>query len=159
MKNKFYNNFVYWILLIMLSLIVYGLIPFLYFMPNTDTSLSGKISLILIYIISFIFGTFLLVYGTITCGARIKFDEKGIHKSVLVFLFKKTIAWDELFMIQLFSFEFGFWCAFTKENLMNQNWDRTKTRRKTIYLVFNEKVYTIIRKYTSMEIIGYNENK
>ncbi|MCM1557821.1 MAG: hypothetical protein NC087_09910 [Anaeroplasma bactoclasticum] len=155
LKNKFYNNSVYWGLMILLSLLVYGLIPLLYFTPNSDTSLSGRISLILIYIISALGGTFLLTYGTISFGARIQFDEKGIHKSVLVFFFKKTITWDELFMIQLF----GFWCAFTKEDLTNQNWNKSKTRRKTIYLVFDENVYAIIRKYTSTEIIGYNENK
>lgn len=155
MKNKFYNNNVYWILMILLSLLVYGLIPLLCFTPNSDMSLSGRISLILIYLISALGGTFLLAYGTISFGARIQFDEKGIHKSVLGFFLKKTITWNELFMIQ----SFGYWCAFAKEDLTNQNWTKAKTRRKTIYLVFDEKVYAIIRKYTSMEIIGYNENK
>lgn len=159
MKYKFYNNIVYWILMILIGLVCYGLILLLYFTPFVDTSLSGKISLILMYIFSFIGGTFLLVYGSFTFGARIKFDEKGIHKSVLGFLFKKTILWDELFMIQLFSFGYGFWCAFAKEDLTNINWHLKKTRSKTIYLLFNEKVYQVIRNYTSKEIVGYNENK
>lgn len=159
MKNKFYNNSIYLVLMLIMSLIAYSLIPLFYFTPITDTSLSSKISIILLYIIGFIGGTFSLLYGLATFGTRIKFDDQGIHKSVLGFLFKKTITWDELFMIQVFSFGYGFWCAFAKEDLTNQNWDRAKTRRKTIYLFLNEKVYTIIRKYTSMEIIGYNENK
>ena len=160
MKRNFYCNALGLGGLIFCSLISWTTIALVLFGMPKDVNPEKLILFVVIIILLLCGGLFLLLFGIFYCAARISFDERGIHKSVLGFFLKKDISWDELKVIRLYpTNNVVCWIAFSKLDITKLDYNKNPARKETIHLLFNKKIYKCIRECTDIEIIGYDKDK
>ncbi|MDE7213566.1 MAG: hypothetical protein K2N42_03195, partial [Anaeroplasmataceae bacterium] len=147
MKKSFYINAVGFVCGILLSLVSWAIIPMVCSGIKPNENSINWVGYIIVFILASVMGVFYLIIGIVFWGAKISFDEKGVHKSVLGKFFKKDVLWDELCAIKLYPTrdKAVSWLVFSKVDLANIDWKGTFTIKDKIILLYNINIIKCIK--------------
>jgi len=103
----------------------------------------------------------LFLYAFIRMWPIVVIDEKGLHRSLLGKFFKKNLLWEEIVCIRNIR-TLGsavMWTFFSKSDITGMGVGRCRLRRDNVYLMYSDKLQSLVTRYYGKAIETDNKAK